>query len=339
VKDPEKEMEKISYIRSHPKETVRSILELRDGTVLDTYSGPVSTEDGSYYGRLWTFRDVTESRRAALALQESEERFRRVFEETPIGMAMSNRNRTFVRANSAFCEMLGYTEEEIKPLTPADVLHPDDLHENLAEIDDLIEGKTSRCRSERRFIRKNGSIVWVSLTMTAMRGTAGQLLYLLSIIEDITQRRLAEDELQRKSSAVEEANIALRVLLKNREEDRGILESIVQENISKLVLPQIERMKASRLTESQMAYLDMINANLQSIVSPFLRKMSSLYVRLTPAEIQVANLIKNGKTSKEIAALLGLSKRTVDSHRENIRAKLKLAKRKMNLTTYLRSLD
>lgn len=279
-------------------------------------------------------------------LREVAEPFRRVFDEGPLGMVMIRTDLTFLRANRAFCTMLGYTENEFGGLGFKDVVHPNDLNESIRQIRRLTKGAISVSRSEERYLRKDDTVAWGSSTITAIRSENGRVLYLLSMVEDITQRKLAEEEvrerdreLQAKSSAIEEANIALRVLLKHKEEDRKILETIIQENISKLVLPQIERMRASRLTDSQKVCLDMIDANLQSVVSPFLRKTTYSHARLTPAEVEVANLIKHGKTSKEIASLLGVSKRTIDSHRDNIRAKLKLAKRNMNLTTYLRSLD
>jgi DNA-binding CsgD family transcriptional regulator len=109
-------------------------------------------------------------------------------------------------------------------------------------------------------------------------------------------------------------------------------------NVKELVIPYIEKLKRSRLDSGRMAYVDIIDANLNDIISPFLQKMSLRYTNFTPAEIQVANLIKVGKTSKEIAEILTVSPGTIDTHRNNIRSKLGLNKKKINLRTYLLSL-
>ena len=110
-------------------------------------------------------------------------------------------------------------------------------------------------------------------------------------------------------------------------------------NFKGLVEPFFEKLKESRLTEDQKAYVNILESNLKDIISPFARHMSSQYLNLTPAEMQIANLIKQGKTTKDIANLLNLSTRTISFHRENIRNKLGLKNQKANLRSYLLSLE
>ena len=102
-----------------------------------------------------------------------------------------------------------------------------------------------------------------------------------------------------------------------------------------LVIPFLEKMKKSQLDRKQISYIDILELNLNDIISPFLQNFSVKYASLTPTEIQVAHLVRHGVRSKEIANLLDLSKRTVDSHRANIREKLKIKNKKSNLRSYL----
>jgi DNA-binding CsgD family transcriptional regulator len=171
-----------------------------------------------------------------------------------------------------------------------------------------------------------------------------ELLY--SIIHDITKRKQVEEalrkreaELEIRASELQELNSALKVLLKRREEDQKELEEKVLSNVKQLVLPFVERLKKSGLDVKQDTYLKILESNLENIVSPFVRKLSSTYLGLTPTEIHVANLVKEARDTKTIAQLLNMSPRTVESHRQNIRKKLGLKNKKANLRTNLLSIQ
>ena len=152
------------------------------------------------------------------------------------------------------------------------------------------------------------------------------------------QLRAREAELHRQAEELKEVNSALRVLLKARDEDKAELEQRVLSNIKKGVEPYLERLKQSGLTNAQMTYLGILESNLKDIVAPFARELSSKYLGLTPTEIQVALLIKQGKRTKEIASLLYLSQNTILTHRYKIRTKLGLKNKKTNLRSYLQRL-
>ncbi|HPC46972.1 MAG TPA: LuxR C-terminal-related transcriptional regulator, partial [Deltaproteobacteria bacterium] len=148
-----------------------------------------------------------------------------------------------------------------------------------------------------------------------------------------------EEELRLKSMNLEEANTALKVLLKRGEQDKRELEEKVLSNIRELVMPYIEKIKAGPLDDKQRTCLEILEANLGDIVSPFLKTLSSQYLNLTPTEIQVANLIREGKSTKQIAGVLGISERAIEFHRTNIRDKLGLKNSKTNLRSYLLTLS
>ncbi len=159
---------------------------------------------------------------------------------------------------------------------------------------------------------------------------------------EIVERKKAEaglfkhtTELNLKSRNLEEANIALRVILKAREEDKNELESKILANMKKLVLPYLEKLEKSRLESSQRFCLAGLRTNLEDLVSPFSQRLSSPLLNLTPREIQVASQIKEGHSNKEIAGFLNISLRTVEFHRENIRKKIGLVNKKVNLRSQL----
>lgn len=154
--------------------------------------------------------------------------------------------------------------------------------------------------------------------------------------EDLRQ---SEKELQLKSQTLEEANIALKVLLRQREEDKGALEDNVLSNVRKLIFPAIDKLKNQRLNETQMEHVRVIEAHLQEIISPFLQHLTTKHYDLTPREIQIAAFIKDGKTTKEITEYLNISATAVDFHRKNIRSKLGIKNAKTNLRSLLLSMS
>ncbi len=162
--------------------------------------------------------------------------------------------------------------------------------------------------------------------------------------EEIAERKLAEKalkkrerELKMKRDSLQEVNTALKVLLAQREEDRRELEEKILTNVKELLLPYLEKLKKTKTTDLQMSCIRVIEINLDNIVSPFLKNLHSKYLNLTPKETRVATLVKEGRTTKEIADLLGMSVAAVEFHRNNIRRKLGIRNKKANLVSHLAS--
>jgi PAS domain S-box-containing protein len=168
--------------------------------------------------------------------------------------------------------------------------------------------------------------------------TRSALETIAGMIGGIVSRISGEEALNMERENLAEANAALKVLLRHREEDRRELEESLLTNVKNLVTPYVEKLMITRLSPDQMLLLEIIQSNLGEIASPFLRRLSHPLIKLTPMETRVADLIRNGRTTKEIAAVLHTSERSVRFHRESIRGKLELKSNKVNLRSYLCSL-
>lgn len=164
--------------------------------------------------------------------------------------------------------------------------------------------------------------------------------------EDITKLKLAQEalkenqrQLEEKNQSLEELNTALKVLLRQREDDKVEMEKKFLSNVKTLIQPYIGRLKESRLGEKEKTLVSIIDDHLNDIISPLMRNIKNADIMLTPQEIQVASLVKDGKTTSEIADILFVSESTVSFHRKNLRDKLGLKNKQTNLRSYLLSMS
>lgn len=183
--------------------------------------------------------------------------------------------------------------------------------------------------------------------MRALRMEDGGMLRVIVSHEDITELKLAQEALKdqqevlaERNLSLEEANTALRVLIRQREEDRAEQEQKFLSHIQTFVLPYVRRLKTGcSLRERDLTLLDIVESQLNEVVSPLMTRLSAMNVVLTPQEIQVASLVREGRTTAEIADLLFISEATVSFHRKNIRRKLGLSGRGDNLRSFLLSMS
>jgi PAS domain S-box-containing protein len=284
-----------------------------------------------------------ERERAEHALKESEVRYRTIFENTGTATVIVDEDGTIVLANRQFERLTGFSRSQLEGKKKwTEFVFEDDLPK--LKFLSRLGGKHMRTPSdgyEFRITNNSKGILNVLANVAAIPSTKRAVMSFL----DITERKMAEEvlkkreqELQLKSQSLEEANTALKVLLKHREEDKTTLEEQVLANVKKLVIPYLEKLKGPRLDSSQRLHVEIIEAHLNDIVSPFLRNLSSAYLSLTPREIEVATLVKEGKTTKEITKLLNISTTAVDFHRKNLRSKFGIKSKKTNLRSFLTSL-
>ncbi len=282
------------------------------------------------------------------ALRESAEKFRTIFENANDHIAYVGMDGTIIEVNRKFEDVFGYRREAVigKKFYDFGVLSPPDWQRCIDLANELLSGRVVASGTlEFEATGKDGRKIIIEVNPRAVVKD-GEVKGVLAITRDVTDRKREEellrkhrDDLERlvreRTSNLEEANMALRLMLRKAEEVRSELENTLLANVKELVFPYLEKLKKSGLTEVQRTYLEGLEANLNTITSPLLPGGSARFMNLTPAEIRVADLVKQGKTTKEIAEVLGMSPRTIDTHRYNIRAKLGLKKQKVNLRTHL----
>jgi len=284
--------------------------------------------------------DITERKEAERKLKESENLYRAIFETTGSATIIIEEDMSISLINSVFEKISGYSRkewEEQKKWT--EFVFPDDV-ERMKKFHRRRRRDQSAAPKnyEFRFVDKLGRIRDIYLTVDMIPGTRKSVASMM----DITERKRAEEGLRKRESELKiksknllELNTALRVLLKQREEDKKELEEKVLSNIKELALPYVEKIKKGSMGGRDSAYIGILESNLKDIISPFSHKLSSRFLTLTPKEIQVANLIKEGKTSKEIAEIMGVTRSAIDIHRYRVRIKLGLNNKKANLHSYL----
>ena len=315
---------------------------------------------------------VSEGNRINQALKESEQIFRSIFQNATDGILLTdNESKKFFMGNTQIYKALGYGPDEIKTLEIMDI-HPEkDLPYILDQFEKLLRNDIAVAR-DIPVKKKDGSIYYADISALPIP-LIGKTLT-IGIFRDITDRKLAEEKLKRyqehleeliqertanlakayehlkqendirrttevelgkRTKDLEEMNSALRVILKQREDDKFNLENNVISNIKMSVLPYVEKIDATGLREEQREYLSKIKLHLEEITSPFIKKLSSSFLSLTPTELQIASLVREGKRSKDIAEFMNISINTVHTYRNIIRNKLGLKNDKVNLLSYL----
>jgi PAS domain S-box-containing protein len=320
-------------------------------------------------------RVITEHKQAEVALRESEQRFRDLADKAPVGIYLLEGN-VAVYVNQRFAEMNGYTRDELIGKDKfKDLTHPDDWQRaEERSVKRLAAGPGYQEKFGFRGITKTGqtiyvegysavttyqgrpAIIGIGIDVTEQRkiqeelenyrnqleGLVEEKTFQLNtaiqeLQEDIVRRKEVEKELEVKSSNLQEANVALRVLLKQGEEYKEELEEKVYSNIKELVLRHVWILRNTRLDTDQKILLDIIETNLNKVISPFSKKIGAF--NFTPKEMEVVALIKEGKTTKQIAGLLNVSLDAVSQHRYQIRRKLDLNRKKTGLRSYLLTLE
>ncbi len=291
-----------------------------------------------------SFADITEHKLAVSRLQESEILYRTIFENTGTATIIIEEDMTISLANTEFETLSGaskkYWENRHKW---TELFSQKDVQEMIRyHHQRRINPEASPRNYQCALTDKHGNKKVVLLAVAMIPGSMKSVVSLTDITDqkrtEATLRK-REQEVQKKSRNLEEVNTALKVLLKQRDADKLELEEKVLSNVKDLVLPYLDKLKSSRLNARDASFVNILETNLINIISPFSHRLSSKYLSLTPKEIQVANLVKDGKTTKEIADIMGVCLGAISLHRDHIRKKLGLNNKKINLNSYLDSLS
>ena len=226
-----------------------------------------------------------------------------------------------------------------------DYMHPDDV-DRMTKANRKAFETLRFDEAYRTYHPKKEEWRWIHAISTGSANAEGDIMYVNGIMIDITDKQNAyealktrEGELDEKTKELKQMNAALNVLLKKREQDKLYFEESISANLKQLVLPYIEKIKNRQPEHERQAILDIIETNLNEITSNFTYRLSSKYIGLTPTEIKVADMVRQGQKTKQIAKILFLSQKTVETHRENIRKKLNIKNKKINLQSYLISME
>ena len=281
-----------------------------------------------------------ETKNSLQTLQASEIRYRRLFETAQDGILILNAETGQIDdVNPYMIDMLHYSLEEFVGMKLWEVSPFKDKVFNRDAFKELQDKGYIRYK-DLPLETKEGKPIAVEFVSNVYKVNGDKVIQ--CNIRNITERKQAEEslrkserELKSKTEALEEVNSALNVLLKRVEEGRIELEEKILSNIRELVLPYIDRLKKTQLSDQQASYLIVIETNLDNIASSFLYHLKMRYLNLTHREVHVASLVKEGKSNKEIAELLNIAIKTVLFHRNSLRKKLGLKNQKANLRAHL----
>lgn len=238
-----------------------------------------------------------------------------------------------VRWNDNFMKITGYSAEELRKMRIPDFhAEPEQtiIMEKMQHV--FLRGDHS---AEADVVLKSGEIK--TFMFISRRVQYEGKLCLLGTGIDITDKKKALTELKQFAESLENANIALRVLINQRNTDQKEFENKLQSNINDLVMPYLEKLKHANLDNRDKNYVNVLENNLGNVLSPLMSDFRAAHQNLTPQEMQIVDLIKQGKKTKEIADMLNTAAGTIATHRNNIRKKLNIRNSKINLRSHILS--
>jgi PAS domain S-box-containing protein len=312
------------------------IIFAKDGTLrhIETSATPV-VKNGKTICIVCVTHDITQRKRAEESLINERNFSRTVAESLPGLFFVLDERGKFLRWNDNLRAVTGYADEEIREMLFADLCPQSHRNAALEGVKEIL--RAGELSSEAELIFKDGTRRIFRLN--ARRLSDEDRLCIVGAGMDVTDRKKAENELKRFAESLEEANIALRVLMHQRDEDQKDIEEKLQANVHDLILPCLKKLKGANLEDRYKNDLQTLEYNLREILSPFLKNILAAHADLTPREIQIMDLIKQGKKTGEIAAALNASLKTVETHRNHIRKKLNLVNAGVNLRSYLLSVS
>jgi len=307
-------------------------------------ASPIEDRMGKIIAAAAMVEDVTEQCQAMIGLEMSENMYRTLFENTGTAAILIGEDMTITLVNSQFEKQTGYAKEEVEGRMSLLRLVPDEYHDQVRSnhFQRRVKADAVPRQYELQLVMKSGETRDTFITVDMIPGTKQSIASVIDITELHQAERAVmrqKQDLENKARLLEDVNTALKVLLRQREKDREEIEASIVMNIKSLILPHVELLKKTTRDGCQQNSIQILETNVNKIMSPFLKSLTLQHAKLTPRQLQISSLIKDGKATKEIAEILHCSIRSVEFHRNNIRKTLGLNKNKTNLRSYLHSLS
>ncbi|VAX35243.1 hypothetical protein MNBD_UNCLBAC01-1701 [hydrothermal vent metagenome] len=259
--------------------------------------------------------------------KKDEQYFQDFFDNAPVGFHVFGPDRMIIDINQAELDMIGYSQEEIVgKKTWVDLIISEQKGQAQQHWEELLNSGIVK-DLPYTLVHKEGHYIYVLLNATARFDEKGHLLNTRGSVLDITKRREAEQAAHNK-------NIALGEVLARVESEKKQVKQEVADNIEQLIEPLVVKLRR-KVDVSGKKILNLLEEGLKDLTASFGSKVSSPYLKLSPKEIEICNMIKRGLSSKEISDILNTSLRTIDNHRNHIRKKLNISQKDINLVSYL----
>jgi len=324
-----------------------------DGTEFPTamHNSLVWDNSGNPIAMVGILRDITKLQRAENMFRENEQEKETVLNSLVEHVIHQDTEMRILWANRAACESVNLTREELVGRFCYEIWSQ--RSQSCSDCPVVKAMKTGQPEENEKYTPDGKA--WF-IRGYPVRDANGKIVGAIELTLEITERKRAEEELQKahnqleqrvkdrtrelktQTKKLEEVNTALKVLIDKRDEDKRNLEENVLSNVNNLILPYLNKLKKIVSDPTQKIYIEVLETNVNEIILPFANKLSLKYMSLTPTEIRVANLVKQGIRTKEITKMLDSSPKTIETHRENIRKKIGIRNKKANLRSHLLSL-
>lgn len=301
---------------------------------------PVFVDDKTTYWSA-TLRDISKNK----LIENSIKLHSKIVESMEEGIILiRSKDDLIVYTNSKFDALFGFELGELLGHHVSMVYAPKkEAYKDISKMFRKLK-KDRKWSGDLKLIKKDGTSFYATVNASTLGHPEFGEVY-LCVYNDISERILSEQKLKQTTKTLElerqelnEKNIALKEIMLQIENEKQLIREQINTNIENAILPTLRRIISKANEEKDQKDLISLEKDLKGITSSFINKLKKQYSTLTPREIEISNLIKNGQTSKEISFTLDLSLLTVHKHREIIRKKLKLQNKSINLTTYLQSM-
>jgi len=286
--------------------------------------------------------DIRKQIQAELA--QSENQFRSLVETLNEGFGIVDAEGRFTYVNGKLLEMLGYARSEVVGKKVSDFMDERNRRAHKKQL--AMRQRGVETPYEIQFATRDDRTIATIVSPRATFDADGRFQGSFAVVTDISAMKAAEKAMRRreqqlsaKSLRLQEMNTALEVLLRKREQDKTIIQKRMLVNLRRLVAPYLDALSDTRLSERQRFLVGILKTNLGEVLSPFTARLSTAEIDLTKTELEVANLVRMGKSTGQIASALNISYKTAETHRWRIRKKLGLTHQKANLMSFLSQLD